>query len=270
MKLTIVSDLHLEFGEVPHIQTDADVLILAGDICLSEDLHQHDPTSPILTLESRAHKAEMYRDFLAKCSDNYKHVLYVAGNHEFYHGKFNRGLETLKLETQRFHNMHFLEDDGIRIDDVLFLGSTLWTNFNNLDPVTMQSCQYSMNDYHVITNDTAKGFSKLHPSNTLQRHNNSMQFLQQSVKDQTKVVVVTHHAPSFISCSDRYKDEPLMNGAYASDLSEFILDNPQIKLWCHGHMHNFNDYLIGDTRIYSNPCGYPHENNSWQTTTIEV
>ena len=47
-----------------------------------------------------------------------------------------------------------------------------------------------------------------------------------------------------------------MNGGYSSDLSEFILDHPQIKLWTHGHTHEDFDYLIGSTRIVSNPRGY--------------
>ena len=49
-----------------------------------------------------------------------------------------------------------------------------------------------------------------------------------------------------------------MNGAYSSDLSEFILDRPQIKLWTHGHTHDPYDYMIGSTRIVCNPRGYIH------------
>ena len=262
MKLTIVSDLHLEFGEVPNIKTAADVLILAGDICASEDLHKHETPSA-------SARAKMYQDFLAQCSDSYQQVIYVAGNHEFYQGKFHRGLETLKRETQRYPNMHFLENAGVHLNDTLFLGSTLWTNFNNHDPETMLACQYGMNDYHIITNDSPNGFSRLMPKDTLERHITSTQFLYNNV-DYEKVVIVTHHAPSFKSCYARFINNPLMNGAYASDLSEFILDNPQIKLWAHGHMHDLNDYNIGDTRIYSNPRGYPSQNPDWEPTTIEV
>lgn len=53
-----------------------------------------------------------------------------------------------------------------------------------------------------------------------------------------------------------------MNGGYASDLSEFILDNPKIKLWTHGHMHQNHDYLIGTTRVVCNPKGYHDENKN--------
>jgi hypothetical protein len=47
-----------------------------------------------------------------------------------------------------------------------------------------------------------------------------------------------------------------MNGAYSSDLSDFILDHPQIKVWTHGHTHHNFDYMIGDCRIVCNPRGY--------------
>lgn len=47
-----------------------------------------------------------------------------------------------------------------------------------------------------------------------------------------------------------------MNGAYCSDLSNFILDHPQIKYWIHGHLHDAVDYMIGSTHITSNPRGY--------------
>jgi hypothetical protein len=72
----------------------------------------------------------------------------------------------------------------------------------------------------------------------------------------SKVVVVTHHSPSKASIKPKYAGDNLMNGAYSSDLSEFILDNPQIKLWTHGHTHDVFDYMIGGTRIVCNPRGY--------------
>ena len=71
-----------------------------------------------------------------------------------------------------------------------------------------------------------------------------------------KFVVVGHHAPSKLSTKPRYKDDYLMNGAYSSELSEFILDYPQIKMWTHGHTHDTFDYLMGSTRVVCNPRGY--------------
>jgi hypothetical protein len=47
-----------------------------------------------------------------------------------------------------------------------------------------------------------------------------------------------------------------MNGGYSSDLTDFILDRPQIKAWTHGHTHELFDYNIGSTRVICNPRGY--------------
>jgi hypothetical protein len=54
-----------------------------------------------------------------------------------------------------------------------------------------------------------------------------------------------------------------MNGNFYTDLSEFILDRPQIRLFCHGHMHTKSSYYIGTTRVECNPRGYiGHENSA--------
>jgi hypothetical protein len=71
-----------------------------------------------------------------------------------------------------------------------------------------------------------------------------------------KVVVVGHHAPSKASTHPRYRHETLMNTAYSSDLTEFMLNNPNIKLWTHGHTHEDFDYMVGSTRVFCNPRGY--------------
>jgi hypothetical protein len=71
-----------------------------------------------------------------------------------------------------------------------------------------------------------------------------------------QMVVVGHHTPSHVSCHPKYKDDQLMNGGYHSDLTEFILDRPGIKLWTHGHTHELFDYMISRTRVVCNPRGY--------------
>jgi hypothetical protein len=75
-------------------------------------------------------------------------------------------------------------------------------------------------------------------------------------KNDEKFVVCTHHTPSRSSCHPRYGADHLMNGGYHSDLDEYIIDHPQIKLWTHGHTHEDFDYMVGETRIACNPRGY--------------
>jgi hypothetical protein len=85
-----------------------------------------------------------------------------------------------------------------------------------------------------------------------------------------QMVVVGHHTPSHASCHPRYKDDSLMNGGYHSDLSEFILDRPGIKLWTHGHTHELFDYMIGSTRVVCNPRGYDGYEDIADNFTLKV
>ena len=261
MKIQVRSDLHLEFGKPTHIPNlGADVLILAGDVMTAVNLRQFTREDVVLPHEvNRGVKATAYREFLDMVSRDFKHVIYVAGNHEFYHGKFFEDLKTLKDEcTLNYGNIHFLENDSVTIDGITFVGATLWTNCNGLDAVTMQTLQFGMNDYRIIKYDaTPNQYSALRPKNSVERHIQSLQYINAEVAKHDKVVVVTHHAPTFKSIDPQYVNDQEFNGGYASDLSNLILDHPNIKLWCHGHIHAKNDYMVGTTRVYANPMGYP-------------
>ncbi len=264
LKLAVCSDLHLEFGDID-LKNDegADVLILSGDILIAQDLHDHpEPDTPyspeiVKTLGSRQLKAQLYRDFFKRCSLQFPHVIYIAGNHEFYHGKFIGSLQDLRNECDKFSNVYFLENDCKKINDVTFIGSTLWTDMNKGDPLTLHTVGDMMNDFRIIRHD-GLGHVKLRPAHAAARHRKSIDYIRTVVegKFDEKFVVVGHMAPSSLSIAPEYQNDTLMNGAYYSDLSEFILDHPQIKLWTHGHMHQPCDYMMGDCRVVCNPRGY--------------
>jgi Icc-related predicted phosphoesterase len=263
MRIKLVSDLHLEFSDI-NIQNsnNYDVLILSGDIMIAQDLHDHSAESVrvaamIDSLGRRQETAQRFRDFLKRCSFQFPNVIYVAGNHEFYHGKWNQSLITLSDECAKFPNVYFLEAGCKKIDDVTFIGGTLWTDMNQGDPLTLHSVRDMMSDFRVIKKDL-EGYTTLKPADTVIRHRHMLGYIKQIVAErhEEKFVVVGHHAPSKLSTHEQYKNETLMNGAYSSDLSEFILDRPQIKLWTHGHTHHPFDYMIGSTRVVCNPRGY--------------
>jgi predicted phosphodiesterase len=262
MKVALVSDLHLEFAPLELTNTDgAQVLILAGDIMVAQDLHDFasDDVNPGWgdSVPIRAQKAQMYRDFLKRCSEQFEHVLYVAGNHEFYNGKWDQTLTLLRQECEKFHNVHFMENDVFTLDDVTFVGGTLWTDMNGGDPLTKQVVAESMNDYRIIRVES-RYYGRLRPDDAINRHIKTLQCIRETVDgDSTKkYFVVGHMAPSKLSTHPRYADDVQINGAYSSDLSEFILDRPQIAAWVHGHTHHEFDYTIGSTRIVANPRGY--------------
>jgi predicted phosphodiesterase len=265
MKLAVCSDLHLEFEDIVLKNTEnADVLILSGDILIAEDLHNHahfdyDPYTPgaLAELGRRQASAVRFRDFLKRCSFQFPHVVYVAGNHEFYHGRWKASLQHLRDECARFDNVYFLEQDVKEIADVTFVGGTLWTDCNRGDPLTLHALGDMMNDFRIIRNDEL-GYTRLRPSHTADRHRQTVQYFRTVLADRkdAKVVMVTHHAPSYQSIAEQYRNDSLMNGGYYSNLDEFILDHPQIVLATHGHTHVPFDYHIGDTRIVCNPRGY--------------
>ena len=284
MKLYVTSDIHLEFGDcVIKNEDNVDVLILGGDIMLAQDLHDHpEPTNAQdqqtvasgAGLGRRQQSAQTFRDFLKRCSFQFPHVIYVAGNHEFYHGKWPLGIEYLREECAKFPNIYFMENDCKTIDNFTFVGCTLWTNMNKGDPATLLAIADMMNDFRIIRNSDLN-FAKLRPEHIAMAHKQSLEYIRLVLegKFDKKFVVVGHMSPSKQSIHAKYADDHLMNGGFSSDLDDFILDHPQIKLWTHGHTHEDFDYMVGSTRIVCNPRGYidyEERADTWKPKLIEI
>lgn len=309
MKISVCSDVHLEFGPLSLTNDDnADVLILSGDICVAKDLGERD----VYNLMGENTKSNVYHTFFQECCARFPHVIYIAGNHEHYHGDYAKSIPQLKERLGYLWNLHILDKEKIILGDVLFVGGTLWTDMNKEDPITLSHIKGVMNDYRIIENSdrvvsykapiykkdengnyiTAKtgeihhyvedGFefktrvASFSPEDSVEDHKAMLAFIDSCVKDlpaNQKVVVVGHHAPSKASTKPRYEREHIINGAYSSDLSEFILDRPMIKAWTHGHTHHNFDYMIGSCRIVCNPrgyIGYEDQADHFQLQTFEV
>ena len=281
MKIALASDIHLEFGDINlQNQENADVLILSGDICTAK-VFKHKP-------KERA----MVRDFFKRCSFQFPEVVYVMGNHEHYDFDMRDTYDRLKFELAPFSNIHLLEKETWEYKNFTFVGATMWTDMNKDDSLTKWHCGQRMNDFQLIKNsnrmthhknvvyaknpdgsglylkdsegnlviervDQYEKPSRWSVEDSIQDHDKAVDYIKIAVGDRSKkFVVVTHHAPTVLSIAEWFKHDTLMNGAFASDLSEFIMDCPQIKLWTHGHMHNVSDYMMGDTRVVCNPRGY--------------
>jgi Icc-related predicted phosphoesterase len=260
MKFALASDIHLEFGGIELKNTEgADVLVLSGDICIAKDL-----------AFSESQRSENWMKFFEQMSAEFPHVIYIMGNHEHYHGDFAKSYGQLKDALAELPNIHVMEKESINFGDVTFVAGTLWTDMNKEDPNTLFGIKNYMNDYRIIEDssldvhyrDADGNFhtrtSKFSPEQSVVEHKAMLQFIRDIVdhRHDHKFVVVGHHAPSKQSTKPKYQNEVLVNGAYSSDLSNFILDRPQIKVWTHGHTHDKFDYMIGSTRIVCNPRGY--------------
>jgi hypothetical protein len=188
-------------------------------------------------------------------------VVMVAGNHEAYgrNWKIPKLYEILRDECKG-SNVHFLQNDSVEIDGVLFAGTTLWTDFDleGRGPLVALQAQTAMNDYRTIRygKEGERDFP-FTPTNAISEHLLAKNFLSSIPEG---AVVVTHHAPSGISIPDRFIGDPL-NACYANRMENFMMQiNPVV--WFHGHIHDSSDYQIGDTRVVANPRGYPgHEMN---------
>jgi len=284
MKIAICSDLHLEFGTISLENTEnADVLILSGDICVVKDLMNKD-NNDIL---DRFGRSEAWHTFFQECSDRFPHVLYVMGNHEHYHGDYANTIGDLRSRLNYLRNLHILDKEQIAIRDTIFIGGTLWTDMNKEDPITLLHMKGMMNDFRCVKNGNRvtifkdedgkfhKRESRFTPEDAVEDHKEMLSYIRMMVEGKwdQKFVVVGHHAPSKQSTHPRYQKEEIMNGGYSSDLSEFIMDHPQIKLWTHGHTHEDFDYMIGSTRIVCNPRGYDgYENraDSFKLKFVEI
>ena len=234
MKIHILNDLHIEFADFVLPETDADVLILAGDISVG--------LGGLEWLERQNFK---------------KPVIYVPGNHEFYRHDFSLINE---MNNHALPNVHVLNNSFVKINGVRFLGCTLWTDFGFFGEAgkffAMQNASSSMADFSRIKYK-GRTFS---PNDAIELHTYSRNWLKCMLEENFdgKTVVVTHHAPSSGSVHPRYAND-LLTAAFVSNLED-LMDGNRIALWVHGHMHDAFDYDVYGTRVICNPRGYvPYE-----------
>lgn len=237
MKLHVLSDLHLEFQDFELPSTNADVVILAGDIQPGTKglsfAQEHIPDKP---------------------------VLYVAGNHEYYGEALPKLTDKLRKQATGT-NVHFLENDEVILEGVRFLGCTLWTDFELCGSEQIETSMWiageRMNDYRHIRKSPE--YRRLTPFDTRRLHRSSRAWLAERLATPFNgaTVVVTHHSPSVKSSNPMYHKDPL-TAAFASDLEAFI-EAQRPALWIHGHTHYCADYQLGATRVVTNTRGYPGE-----------
>ena len=254
MKINLISDLHLDINDASILDygfienlSNIDVLLIAGDTSGSF-YNEH---NNLLLLE----------EYIENNGFNTK-VLAIGGNHSFYdyneeHISKTKGIKILRERFKSFPVM-YLENDFVEIDDIVFFGAIFYTDLNlkNDIQMAMYFSRY-LNDFRYVRKEYKGLDTIIQPSDYIKWNKKSFEYLQATVKNNfTKnIIVLTHHAPSGKSISPEYVNEDT-NPLYASDFSEFILDNPKIKYWCHGHIHSNSDYNIGNTRILCNPHGY--------------
>jgi len=265
MRVNLISDIHLEFSDLK--LPGGDVLLIAGDACeahrIKPDMYTGEMPR-LLKWETEEKRVDRhYRFFKEECA-KYNRVLYIAGNHEHYGGKFNQTHELLR-ERLADCNVDVLERDTVDINGVLFVGTTLWSDVSH--PLVESIVRECMNDYssiklkeHYGHDPVQVNYRKLRPADTLREFYKSRDYIFKTAAENPdkNIVVMTHHAPSEHSVDPMYKlpKHQEMNRAYYSDLDQHIIDHPNIKFWVHGHTHADHDYTIGGCRVLCHPRGY--------------
>jgi predicted phosphodiesterase len=205
-----------------------DVLVLAGDIA-----------------SGSTNTMDVIKHFL-DCG--FPHIVYVPGNHEYYgtgFDEFNAKMENKCLE---FDNVHYLNPGSVTIDDVLFTGATLWTNFGD-NPLSQSAARRGINDFRMI-----REFDVNRCAQTYYQHLDHIKTEYENRGDR-KVVVVTHFLPARECIAPRFRGPDLINDYFANNLGEYI-STMSNTTWLFGHTHDATDIVIGDTRVVANPHGY--------------
>jgi len=245
MKIRILSDLHLiENRHYPFRLYDKDTFtVICGDISGS------------------IQKTSQWLD------QNIHNGLFIGGNHMFY-AEPDLTIEQIeKIYAKKYpleNSVSFLNNQFKIIDGIVFVGCTLWADFKLFGAQAVRFYKHCAlfskikDDFRygqVLQNGKVVPLSPEYCVNAFQKSVAYIGHICEKYSNKP-IVVLTHHAPSILSI-----DKPFLKAditpSCASNLDKFILNHPNIKLWCHGHIHSFKDYHIGGCRVICNPRGYP-------------
>ncbi|PKP21999.1 MAG: metallophosphoesterase [Bacteroidetes bacterium HGW-Bacteroidetes-21] len=234
MKIQYCSDLHLEFEhnqkylQIHKLKVSGEILVLAGDIVPLHDEYLNNS----------------FFDFL---SNNYKHVYWVPGNHEFYHKDIADFSPSFHIRIR--DNISIVNNVDVEMEDVCFIFSTLWSTIGKNNEKLIEQ---GVSDYDCILNNG----KKIRVKDTNNLHIHSLAFIKQKLQSTGKTtVIVTHHLPSSLCNSPAHANSPV-NEAFCVDLSSFI-ENCGAKFWIYGHSHfNQKPIYIGKTILLTNQLGY--------------
>ncbi len=248
MRISLLSDTHQNFGdssEWPYPLPDHDVLALAGDI--SEYVDHAVSLSAVL---------EHYR------SRTDRPILYLPGNHEFYHQDYDQALDWIRRDTDRL-GIEFLNCRSVQYGDVAFHGCTLWSDFTLFGAEQADlfgfHAERSINDFRVIKFKN-RSFRRADCAGLHRQERAWLEGSLASTKAQSNVVI-THFAPVSQCVPARYQGDRL--NPYFVAGCEDIVARFEPDFWLYGHIHQAADFTLGKTRFINNARCYPNENSGY-------
>jgi predicted phosphodiesterase len=227
---------------------------------------------------------DSYAEFLGKTSLHYEWIVLIAGNHEFWFDPHDRN-HVVSVEQKSFSerlaqirrvcatiaNVKFLEREAFVLPgtSVTILGCVLWTN---VPSSAEQAVERAMNDYSCIYDDGDTPML-VTVADLRRKHLESLAWLcsaidayveerARSPDTEARLIVMTHHLPSFELTHPHYHTSPI-NSAYATSLESVCL-RPPVALWACGHTHFFRRLEINGVQCIVNASGYEDEDTSVQ------
>ena len=235
MKIRLLSDLHTEF-RLPyktHPMSEyrgEDVLVLAGDIA-----------------SGSTNTMDVIKHFK---SVGFPHIIYVPGNHEYYGTSVQDFDSKMREKCAKLTGVHFLNGDTIILNNVRFIGASLWTNFND-NPISEHAARTMIADFKHI-----KGFKPSGAKDMYRRHLEYIKMQHENRAQYQQSVIVTHFLPAQVCISPRFRaDYTGLNDYFANRLDDWIYEMTDAT-WLFGHTHDTVDTVVGTTRLVANPHGY--------------
>ena len=228
-----------------------------GDLWMPTPTQEDKDT--VLLLAGDIHTGMKAQPWIELMTKQFKHVVYILGNHEFY------GNEWYKVKDYWANvdipNFTFLDDDVLYLDGVRIIGGTLWTGIRDQTDdygFTVWNGKMRMTDYHAtkINHKRTGQYRKLNPQDTVNAHGDTLDYIKAVLgqKYDGKTIVMTHHLPHNDCVQPQWKGSEL-NAFFVTDL-DYVIDNFDIDVWVHGHTHDNVDINVHGTRIVCNPMGY--------------
>lgn len=187
-------------------------LALAGDICtLTADM------------------LPKYSAWLQQVARDFTRVYVLAGNHEYYGVSVSEGNRALEAICALDPKLLFMSCTRDNIGDVLVLGCTLWSHVHKHAEASVLR---HLNDYRLIKPSGSYSASSAAAAVLLElsaEHDKHVGWLTDEIAAATRanrrVIVLTHHAPTFLGTSAPQFATPLWdvkNCAFATNLEHLF------------------------------------------------
>lgn len=247
MRIFYTSDLHTDTYPFAYTLRDMgvkvdeyDVIILAGDL-------------------TNGHPA-----LLNKLLKDIKiPVIIVLGNHDYWNNEFSdapaKFIRHFKREGfEHVHVLDYKENPYVIINDVVFIGSTLWTDVGENDAAAAMVMACMPDCSRIIG-----GKGLLRQKEVYDSHLDTLEVFEDThnLFYSKKKILVTHHCLTEKSIYPLYKNSKSLatqavNRGYFSDLEYWLAEQDFLAV-ISGHTHYNTDFMLGKTRMLSNPLGYP-------------